>query len=885
MPITAGTKLGPYEIVSAAGAGGMGEVYKARDTRLDRTVAIKVLPQHLATDAALRERFEREAKAVSSLQHPHICVLHDVGEQDGVDYLVMEYLEGETLADRLLKGPLPAEQTLRYAAEVADGLDRAHRAGIVHRDLKPANIMLTKAGAKILDFGLAKGQASAMGASAMTAMVTGTQNQSKPLTAEGSIVGTFQYMAPETLEGGETDARSDIFSFGAVVYEMVTGRRAFSGKTQASVIAAVLASEPPPISSLVPMTPPALDRVVRTCMAKDPDERFQSAHDVLLQLRWITDAGSQAGVPAPVVAKRQLRKRLLLVVAGLGWAAALGAAVLAVMLSGHLKLKQRPLAAEISSPAGMDFAGALLGAPAISPDETKLAFVAGDAQGPRLWIRDLASGQTVALAGTDGAMFVFWSPDSRAVAFFSGGKLKKMDAAGGPVQILCDAPEGRGGSWSANGIIFTPNILESLYRVPEGGGTPEKITTAKPGWTHRNPYFLPDGERFLFIGRDAAGTSAGSLYAGSLKGGEPTLVLEHASNAQYSGGYLLYLKDGNLVAQGFDLSRLKVRGSPIAVAEKVDYWNARDLAYFAASAGGMLLYRKSVSTSTQATWMDRNGREQGKVGEPGLYLDPQLSVDGSKLALLKVDQTSQNEDVWVVDLKRNNMSRATFAEAANLRYALSPDGNLVAVNTNTSGSHGQIWMQPISGAGTQQALVDSPVWIATTDWSRDGRYLFGQVQENKTREDVFFLDLKGDRKLTKFLQSPASEQSARLSPNGKWLAYQSDESGRMEVYVAAFPGPGSRGQISNGGGTFPQWSHDGKELYFTSGTKLMAAPIPDPASFQFGTPQPLPMPDDLQTYAPGPTADRFLVLKPAGKPEASPVRLVLNWTEALESKK
>ncbi|HEV2021933.1 MAG TPA: protein kinase, partial [Terriglobales bacterium] len=874
MSIAAGTKFGPYEILSPVGAGGMGEVYRARDTRLDRTVAIKVLPQHLSDNPALKQRLEREAKSVSNLSHPNICTLYDVGEQGGAAFLVLEFLEGETLEQRLERGPLPAEQVLRLAIEITDALETAHKQGIIHRDLKPSNVMLTKSGAKLMDFGLAKLTEQP---APMAAALSELTAENRKLTAEGTIMGTFQYMAPEQLEGREADARTDIFALGMVVYEAATGRPAFTGKTRASLIASILSSEPPAITTLQPMTPPALERVVKTCLAKDPDERFQTAHDLNLQLHWILEGGSQAGVAAPVAAQRLLRKRLLLAAAGVGWAAALAAAITAVVLSGHLRQRERPLAAEISPPPGMVFVGALLGAPAISPDETKLAFVAGNPKGARLWVRDLASGRTDALEGTEGAAFVFWSPDSRSVAFFSGGKLKKIEAAGGPVQILCDAPEGRGGSWSPNGtIIFTPNIYESLYRVPEGGGTPEKVTNAKAAWTHRNPYFLPDGEHFLFIRREPAGTVAGSLYAGSLKGGEPKQVLERASNAQYSGGYLLYLKDGNLVAQQFDLGSLKVKGSPIAVAEKVDYWNARDMAYFAASGSGMLLYRKSVSTSTQATWMDRGGRELEKVGEPGLYFDPQLSADGSKLALARVDKDSQNADVWVVDLKRNNMSRATFAEAANLSYALSPDGNMVAVDTNSNGSHGQLWTQPISGAGTQQNLVDSPSWLTVTDWSRDGRYLFGDVQENKTREDVFFVDLKGDRKLTKFLQSPASEQGAKLSPNGKWLAYQSDESGRAEVYVAAFPGPGSKWQISNGGGGNPQWSHDDKELYFIGGTKLMTVPISDPATFQFGTPQELPLPPESVAFAPGPTSDRFLVLKPAGKPEASPIHVVLN---------
>ena len=882
MPLQTGTKLGPYEIQGAVGAGGMGEVYRARDSRLERTVAIKVLPQHLSDKPELKQRLEREAKSISNLSHPNICTLYDVGEQEGATFLVLEFLEGETLEQRLTRGPLPGEQVLRLAIEMTDALEKAHKQGIIHRDLKPGNVMLTKAGAKLMDFGLAKLTEQP---APMAAALSELTAENRKLTAEGTIMGTFQYMAPEQLEGREADARTDIFALGMVIYEAATGRPAFTGKTKASLIASILSSEPPAITTLQPLTPPALERVVKTCLAKDPDERFQTAHDLNLQLRWILEGGSQAGVAAPVAAQRLLRKRLLLAAAGVGWAAALGALVLAVVLSGHLKLKERPLAAEMSPPPGMDFVGAILGAPTISPDETKVAFVAGDAKGVRLWIRDLASGRTDALAGTDGAMFVFWSPDRRQVAFFAGGKLKKMEAAGGPVQILCDAPEGRGGSWSQNGtILFTPNIYESLYRVPEGGGTPEKITNAKPGWTHRNPTFLPDGEHFLFIAREPTGTLAGSLYAGSLKGGEPKQVLERASNAQYSGGYLLYFKDGNLVAQQFDPGSLKVKGSAIAVAEKVDYYNPRDMAYFAASANGMLLYRKSVSTPTQAAWMDRSGRELEKVADPGLYLDPQLFADGSKLGMARVDKDSQNADVWVVDLKRNTTSRATFAEAegASLSYAFSPDGNTGAVGANTSGAHFQLWTQPVSGSGAQEKLVDSPTWLIVTDWSRDGRYLIGHVQENKTREDAFWIDLKGDRKVTKFLQGPQAEQGAKLSPNGKWLAYQSNESGRFEVYVTAFPGPGSKWQISNGGGVSPQWSHDGKELYFASGTKVMAVPIPDPATFQFGTPQPLPLPEDLQAYAPGPTSDRFLVLKPAGAPEASPLRMVLNWTEALK---
>jgi Tol biopolymer transport system component/tRNA A-37 threonylcarbamoyl transferase component Bud32 len=881
MPIAAGTKFGPYEILSPVGAGGMGEVYRAKDTRLERTVAIKVLPHHLSDKPELKQRLEREAKSISNLSHPNICTLYDVGEREGSAFLVLEFLEGETLEQRLEKGPLPAEQVLRLAIETTDALDKAHKQGIIHRDLKPSNIMLTKSGAKLMDFGLAKLMEQP---TPMAAALSELTAENRKLTAEGTILGTFQYMPPEQLEGREADARTDIFALGMVIYEAATGRPAFTGKTKASLIASILSSEPPAITTLQPLTPPALERVVKTCLAKDPDERFQTAHDLNLQLRWILEGGSQAGVAAPVAAQRLLRKRMLMAAAGIGWAVFAVAAILFFVQRGELRQARRPLAAEMSPPPGMDFVGAILGGPTISPDEKKLAFVAGDAKGNRLWIRDLGSGKTAALEGTEGAMFPFWSPDSRQVAFFAGGKLKKIEAGGGPVQILCDAPEGRGGSWSSKGaIIFTPNIYESLYRVSEGGGTPEKITNAKPGWTHRNPYFLPDGEHFLFIGREPSGTPAGDLYSGSLKGGEPKQLLEHASNAQYSGGYLLYLKDGNLVAQEFDLGSLQLKGSAIAVAEKVDYWNARDLAYFAASANGMLLYRKSTSAPNQPLWVDRNGREVGKVGEPGLYFGPSLSVDGSKLGLIRTDKDTQNGDVWLVDLKRNTTSRATFTESPNLSYVLSPDGNTLAVSSNSNVAPGLVWTQPASGSGTQEKIANVGIFVNVADWSRDGRYLIITMQENKTRWDVAYVDLKGDRKLTKFLQGPQDEQNAVLSPNGKWLAYQSDESGRSEVYVTAFPGPGGKWQISSDGGTSPAWSHDGKELYFLNNSKLMAAPIQNPESFEFGTPQALSLPTaDLDGYAPGPASDRFLVLKRAGAAQSSPIQMVLNWTEALK---
>lgn len=478
MSLTAGTKLGPYEIQSPLGSGGMGEVYRARDTRLDRTVAVKILPSHLSNNPEAKQRFDREARAISSLNHPNICTLYDVGHQDGVDFLVMEFLEGETLAERLTKGPLPTEQLLRYSIEICEGLERAHKSGVIHRDLKPGNVMLTKNGAKLMDFGLAKAVSAntPTPASSLT-MTISHPSADQPLTTQGMIVGTFQYMSPEQTEGKEADARSDIFALGAVLYEMATGKRAFTGKTQASIVAAILASDPPPISTVQPMSPPALEQVVKTSLAKDQDDRFQTVHDLKLQLKWIAQASSsQLAAPAQVRALRAVQKRTLIIAAAVGWV--LAVAALAFFLTTRAKLEDahRPLTASWLAPNGTEYDSVMHGAPMLSPDGSKLAFLTGDASSSKLWVRDVAAG-VLQPVEVERPTFPFWSPDGKYLGFFSGGKLKKVALAGGPIQVLCDAPEGRGASWSPRGVIlFTPNIFESLYKVPEGGGTPEKVT-------------------------------------------------------------------------------------------------------------------------------------------------------------------------------------------------------------------------------------------------------------------------------------------------------------------------------------------------------------------------------------------------------------------------
>jgi eukaryotic-like serine/threonine-protein kinase len=889
MSLTSGTKLGPYEIQSPLGAGGMGEVYRAKDTRLDRTVAVKILPSHLSDNPEAKQRFDREARAISSLNHPNICTLHDVGHQDGIDFLVMEFLEGETLADRLRKGPLPTEQVLKYGIEICEGLERAHKSGVVHRDLKPGNVMLTKTGAKLMDFGLAKATvAGAAPASSLTMTISGP-SADQPLTAQGTIVGTFQYMSPEQTEGKEADARSDIFALGAVLYEMATGQRAFTGKSQASIVAAILASEPPPISTVQPMSPPALQQVVKSCLAKDPEDRFQTVHDLKLQLKWLAEASSsQLAAPAQIRARRVVQKRTLVIATAVGWI--LAAAALFVFLSSRAQLEdaRRPMTASWLPPADTEFADVQVGALTLSPDGSKLAFLTGDGSETKLWVRDVNTGTVHQVENIERPTFPFWSPDGKYLGFFSAGKLKKVALAGGPVQVLCDAPEGRGASWSPRGvIIFTPNIREPLYKVAEGGGVPEKITETKAGWTHRNPYFLPDGDHFLFTYREAVGAATttaavGALYGASLSGEQPRQILEASSNVQYSEGYLLYLRETVLVAQPFDPKSLKLSGDAKPVAEKLDYWNARDLAAFSA-AHGTLVFRHGSLQKTQAMWVDRTGKEVGRFGEAGLYLKPQSSSDGSFVGLVRPDPDTGKGDVWVVDTSRNTMSRGTFADAANVTFAFSPDAKRIAIGTIAGTATGGVWIQPTSGSGAQEKLETPKSFGTVLSWSPNGRYLFLMVQNNATRQDVYYFDLNGDKKLTPFLQSPANEGAAVLSPNGKWLAYLSDESGRYEVYVTAFPDPGGKWQVSNGGGISASWSADGKQLYYTAGDKLMQVAIHNAETFEFGAPNTMPMHvNEFAALGPVAPGDRFPALKALSGGQSHPQEVILNWTGTLK---
>jgi len=884
--LNSGTKLGPYEIQSPIGAGGMGEVYRARDTRLERTVAIKILPQHLSDQRDAKERFEREARAISSLNHANICQLYDVGEQDGNSYLVMEYLEGETLGSRLVKGALPLEQLFRIGAEIADGLDRAHRSGVVHRDLKPGNIMLTKSGAKLMDFGLAK---AVTPVSPQSSGLTQTvANPNLPLTAQGSVVGTFQYMSPEQVEGKEADPRSDIFALGAVLYEMATGKRAFEGKTTASVLAAVLERQPAPISSVQPMTPLPLDQLVRTCMAKDPDERWQTAHDVRLQLKQIAEGGSQAGVPAPVVVHRKHRERLAWSVAGL-------LAVIAIVAGGLAYLaneKQLPvLRVQISPPDKTQFnlTGDEAGPAEISPDGRYLVFSANVAGHTQLYLRALDSLSPQLLPGTEGSTFPFWSPDSRSIGFFTSTKLKRIDIAGGQPATLTDANLGRGGTWGPNGIIvFAPFYNTGIFQVSASGGAATPITKVdNVAYTsHRWPRLLPDGKHFLYlaVNHNAVAGPDTAVFLASIDGKENRLLFHTVSSVTYVGGYLLFLRENTLVAQKFDPASGQLKGDAETLREDVQYDAGLWRANFSVSETGMLVYASGTSTGAQTlAWYDRNGKQLSVLDDNVALFDLAISPDNQKVAV--TDANAATATIWIYDLASKLKTRLTFAGGTHRTPVWSPDGKQIAF---TSDQQANIAVKPSAGGAEEKVLLSSTAnsLPAITDWSRDGRYLM-YAQGSGLNLHLWVLPLSGDTKPIPYASGSADEEAGQFSPDGRWVAYQSGESGRPEVYVAPFPWTGAKWQISTSGAVLPRWRADGKELFYYGFGELISTQVDGSGSTLLvgGTKSLFRL--TLETISRGyePTHDgqRFLVIS-RGEGTPQPLTLVQNWIAELKKK-
>jgi eukaryotic-like serine/threonine-protein kinase len=892
MPIPAGTRFGPYAIEAPLGAGGMGEVYRARDTRLDRTVAIKVLPQDGAERAGLRERFEREARAISNLNHPHICALYDVGEESGRAYLVMEHLEGETLTTRLERGPMPLEELLRTAIQIADALEVAHARGFIHRDLKPGNVMLTRTGAKLLDFGLAK----SLFVDAPAQMLTVAPTATSPLTAEGTIVGTFQYMAPEQIEGAALDARTDIFSFGLLLYEMATARRAFEGKTRASLVASVLKETPRSISELAPMVPPALERLVRICLAKDPADRWQTIHDVTLQLRFIAEAGSQAGVPAPVAARRRIGARV--------WqGATLGllgvSAVLGFFLWRDLSRAPHVVNALIAAPekAAFQFVGTGFGTPAVSPDGTRIAFAARREDGiTMLYVRPLDSPKPLPLNGTDGATCPFWSPDGKMLGFFSSGKLRKIDASGGPPLSLADAPAGRGGAWSTSGVIvFAPDQSGPLSQVPAAGGptTPASHLDESIGEsTHRWPVFLPDGKHFLYFARIVQRNEHNGIHVGSLDGNENRLVVNTEANGSYATGYLLFGRETTLMAQPFDLKSLTLTGDAQPIADGIQADFSFSQMTFSASTSDVLVYQTGESDAgSRLTWFDRSGKQGGYMGELGSYFGLALTRDLAHAAVSLVDSRAGAADIWIFDVARTLRTRFTFDPGLENSPTWTPDGKEVLFSSVRKGSgHFNIYRKSLAGSGNDSLLLDTDRDKFPSQVTPDGKYLLYWTRgDPATRSDIWMVPLSGKTEPTVVLRTEFGEQFAAVSPDGRFMAYESDESGRFEVYVSPFPAPSRKWQVSTSGGEKPHWRGDGREIvYLTPDNHLVATEVtPSATDFQVGAATSLFM---IQPQRPGnvfdmsPDGHRFLVNMSIVSPNSQPLTLVVPWTGALKGK-
>jgi serine/threonine-protein kinase len=853
----------------------MGEVYRARDPRLGREIAIKVLPEHLAESPERKQRLEREAKAISQLNHPHICTLHEFDTQDGIDFLVMEYLEGETLADRLKKGALALDKAYEYGIQIADGLARAHETGIVHRDLKPGNVFLTKAGVKLLDFGLAK--LEARGSSDLSSLPT----EQKPLTEEGAVLGTFQYMAPEQLEAKEADARTDIFALGAVLYEMVTGRKAFEGKSQASLITAIMSSEPPALSAHQPLAPLALDRIVETCLAKDPDDRWQHVSDVKRQLEWLLERNGLADLhPAGPYSTRRLAP----------WGiAALMSAVAALSLWSQLR-RTGPatdfvtrLVVTLPEDRRLTGAAQSFAVPiALSPDGRRLVYSAVRDQRPQLYIRDMDRFDEEPIPGTEGATSPFFSPDGAWVGFFANGRLQKVPLAGGAPVNICEIPayRGTGIDWGANDkIVFTSSALGSgLFHVPAAGGRPERLTTPDPErgeYGHAWPQFLPDGQSILFAlwGGESWGAAILSLETRKWQ-----TILPGVARVRFlPTGHLIYGVYGSsgLQAVPFDLARLGVDGSPIPVLDGVDFIPRSGRASYAVSRTGSLVYVPARPVERSLVWVDRQGKASPITEERGSYEFPRLSPDGRRVAL------QLGGDTWIHDLERGTRTRHTV-EGGNLVPVWTPDGSRVAFASIRGGPWNLYW-KPADGGGEAELLLPSKRCQFPMSWSPDGQVLAFQEYTSETAEDIWMLDQDGEAQ--PFVVTRFREQTPRFSRDGRFVAYVSNESGRHEVYVQPYPATGKRWTVSTNGGTEPLWSPDGRTLFYRQGDRVMAVALETSAEFLAGKPRQLfeePFEADIYpNYDISPDGNRFVMVRRDSSPPRE-IHVVLNWFEELK---
>jgi tRNA A-37 threonylcarbamoyl transferase component Bud32/Tol biopolymer transport system component len=881
MGFSAGARLGPYEIVCPIGAGGMGEVYRARDTRLDRTVAIKVLNSALSATPDLKARFEREAKTISQFNHPNICVLHDIGHDGEVDYLVMEFLDGESLADRIRnKGALPLPEVIKIGSEIADALDKAHRAGIVHRDLKPGNVMLTKTGAKLLDFGLAKpaavrgavaGSAAAPLLSAAMTM-TSPNPQHSPLTQQGSLVGTVQYMSPEQIQGLEADARSDIFALGAVLYEMTTGKRAFEGKSQLSVASAIIEKEPEPLTSLNPQVPSALVHTIETCLAKNPDDRWQNARDVARELAWA--AVRQESMPSRAAAPP---RTMWLLVAAL-------ALLLVIAVVSAVRLYTRPAAeswklqVDLGSDtiADVEAAGGLQ----LSPDGSWLAFVTAS-EPSRLAVRNLKTGRTEDLKGTEGAAFPFWSADGRSLGFFAAEKLKTITLEQGTVQVVADAPAGRGGSWNSDGqIVFTPNIQESLYVVSDSGGTPRRVTPPTNNqFSDRVPAFLPDGKHFIFT-RQLTGFNANDTHlqydilVGSLEGMSPQKVATGEYDTfLYAAGRLYFARGRGLFTQDFSLRTYQLSGRAIKIADDVETYHGRALASFGVSQTGLIAYRTTPVRFRDVVWLDRSGRiETAFAGTAKAWSGTgDFSFDSRKTALCEPLGSVDICATWLLDFQTRSFSRLPI-ESVNSQAVFTPRGEALVYLT----VEGNLKRYDLTSGAVDDFGKPSSAYATVTDTTPNGDAVL-TIQRPATANDVVMLSLQHGATPRDVLATAADEVGQELSPNGKWLPVCRIESGTTDLVVVAFPDGHPQWHLATAACRVT-WRADGRELYYQTGQKVFAMPVRDPDRFELAPAQLLfEMPPNIGGGAMLPDGKHFLGFRSTGASSGGEINVLVNW--------
>ena len=890
MSLPSGTKLGPYEIVVPVGAGGMGEVYRARDTRLGRDVAIKALPDSFGRDPERMRRFEQEARAVAALNHPNVLGIFDTGAHEGIPYLVSELLEGESLRELLKKGPVPARKTVDYAQQIADALAAAHEKNIVHRDLKPENIFVTHEGrAKVLDFGLAKFQLvhrnAAVGEGATITIASGTN--------PGVVMGTAGYMSPEQVRGDAVDHRSDIFSFGATLYEMLSGERAFKGESSVETMNAVLKEDPPEMDLEKMRVSPGIERIVRHCLEKNPADRFQSARDLAFALRALTGSGSSVTLKVPQQAR--IRRRL-------SWGAAAVALVLFGVIAGYFATQRTSNAdapevrALLPAPAGvrMMTLGDEGGTPVISPDGKNLVFVGISQARPQLFLLPMNSLVPKALPGTDYGKFPFWSPDSKSIGFFAGKELKRMDIAGGPPVNLAPADDPRGGTWSGDTILYEPYIYEGIWRVSASGGKPVRVTIIDPSvhTTHRWPHFLSDGKHFLYLAQHHLGANeaAAGIYVGSINGGTPKLLLRTNGMAFYSSGYLLYYRDGSLMAQELDQRSLELKGDATPLGQVLrDTGNWGVLA--SASDNGILVYMGAGEVKFPVEWIDGNGRSQGAVPISSQLQDFRLSPDGSRAAMAAFEGVRGY--AVVTDLKSGGRTKLSYGE--NSWFAVwSPDGRKIAYSAQRPNSENTaVYVKQADGSGDSEIVLSLDDVDHPSDWSRDGKYLLvnhGRIGAQK----ILVAPLFGDRKPFRLFPSATYDHfDGRVSPNGKWIAYLSTELGQGELFITSFPSGQGKWQVSNGTATVqppPTWGPDGNTLYFVAGGDLMEARLQTSAeSVTVEDVHPLFHSPFLTTttytiFDVDPKNGKRFIGSVAPDVSALPLNVVTNWTAELKRK-